>query len=625
VIDAVFGGFATHLSTSSVIGMLVLAALFHAAFGVLVALAFGAILNWAHKRGAKWVAGHGLVWGRLRVSHQRVLLLIGLWVMMLLSGFTHLCLGAFPFGYAYLHLFAVVGPIACLVLAVGVGLAQVSRAARLFLWALFLVGVYWLQARLIYQFSKSPPLSHIHALGLVHMYVLALLGLATEGVRWWRPSKRVVAALVVAATLFLAGSRPLLSLFSNEARVLVYQRTSLAYRLLWLLPDLNHDISPEERQAMCSAPPVNVPAEFTPESPSARGVVMIFIDSLRADRVGSRAADGTPLTPRISEFAARASDFSRAYTTAPSTRRALRSMVTGKFNAGPGDDLAGGGSLGYVLKDTGIQSVAVSAHKNLRYSLHMFDTYRQFEREVSNRSSVTSETSTRNAIEELEKIGSEDPFFMLVHYYDPHAHYVPNAMFDFGGSEIERYDAEVAYTDHWVGKLFDELEGNPRYKDVAVILVGDHGDEFWEHRFRRHLISTYDEAMRVPLIVKMPGNSGQVFDTPVSVADLFPTILQVFALDAPATTAGRSLFGAVTRQSAPPERPIHMISYYEDSVAVVTGDKKVIRNRQTGANEFYNLALDPLEKNNLADDEVDEFQDAYCGLLEWMETQTFVD
>ncbi len=627
VADAAMGGFVGSLSSAGLVGMLVLAALFHAAFGALVGLAWGGTLNWAQRRGATWQVGHGLVWGKLRMSHQRALLLVGLWVMMLLSGFTHLCLGAYPFGYAYLHLVAVVGPLACVLLGVGVGLAQLSRAARLFLWGLFLVGVYWLQARLIFQFSKNPPLSYIHTVGLVHIYALALLGLATEGVggsRLWRPSKRGVAVICLVATAMLLGSRPLVSLFSNQAGVLIHERTSMTYRLLWLLPDVDHEVSSQERRAMCPQPNEALPADSTPQSASARGVLLIFIDSLRADRVGFEALDGTPLTPRISEYASGASDFSEAYTTSPSTRRALRSMVTGKFNGGGGKNLAGEDSLGHVLREGGVRSVAVTAHKNLGYSLHMFDTYRQFEQEVSNRSSVTSETSTKNAIEELEKIGPADPFFMLVHYYDPHAHYVPNAMFDFGGSEIERYNAEVAYTDHWVGQLLDEVERNPAYKDVAVILVGDHGDEFWEHRYRRHLLRIYNEAVRVPLIIKLPQTSeGQVLDTPVSVADLFPTILQIFALDAPAKTLGRSLFPAVSSQRPPPERPIYMLSHFERNVAVVAGDQKIIRNRETGTNEFYDLRLDPFEKNNLADDKPDEFLEVYCWLLEWMERQTF--
>ncbi|MCP4448083.1 MAG: sulfatase-like hydrolase/transferase [Myxococcales bacterium] len=629
LLDTTVNGFTGSLSGSAVLGTLLIAALIHAAFGSLVGVAWGGLVRKAYKHGAKWQIATGLTSGRFRMSHQRIFLFIGAWVLVQLCGFTHLCLGAYPFGYSFLHLMAVVSAAFCLVVAIGVKLAPISRAARVLLWVLYLACLYWMQARLIFQFSKNPPLSYVHLIGFLHFYVLSLLALSSEWtsckitLRGWSPSRRTIGFASLAAIVVLAVARPSMSLLSHQTRLVLHERTSMTYRLLWFLPDTDHNVSSEERLELCPAPVDVLSPAPTPQAPAARGVLMLFVDSLRADRVGRSNGD-TPLTPSLSDFAAESTHFTTAYTTSPSTRRVARSLVTGRFNGGMGKDLPGKDTLGYVLQEAGVKTIAVSAHKNLRYSLHMFDTYRQFEQEVSNRSSITSESSTRNAIKELEKIDTSDPFFMLVHYYDPHAHYVPNDMFDFGGSELQRYDAEVAYTDHWIGKLLDELEQNPNYNDVAVILVGDHGDEFWEHRYRRHLLRIYDETMRVPLMIRLPGDtSGKSLDMPVSVADLYPTILGLFALSTPTKTLGRSLVDTLQTGTPPPKRPIYMISHFERAVAAVANGKKVIINRLIGASEFYDLEKDPNERNNLADKNPTEFHKLYCELLAWMEKQPF--
>lgn len=631
-LDPLLGDFARDLSGTSLVWLLCFSVLLHAAFGALVGRLWGALLRWGQKMGITWHADDGLLWQRLRLrlSPQRMLVVVGVWLLILLSGFTALCLGNFPFGMPYLHLAATVGPAMCLLIAIGAKLSPTSRCARLLLWSLFIAGYYWLQSRLIFQVSRDDPMNYLHALGMVQLYFVAILALSMEAarsnLRFIELPKRAVVGSCLVAAMFLLTARPLLSLGSHQDRLVIHERTSLSYRLLWLLPDiLDHSVSTEERQAICPAPATfNAPPAQTPDQAAARGVVLIFIDTLRADRLGARRSDGTPLTPRMSQFAEGATQFSNAYTTAPSTRRVSRSLVTGKFNAGSGKDEAGPDTLGYLLRDGGIKTSALAAHRNLGFSMHMFDTYTEFLEEAGHRRSLSSPTSAKLAIEELQKFAPDEPFLMLAHYYDPHRHYVPNDMFDFGDSVIERYEAEVAYTDHWVGELLDELDHNPAYQDVAVIIMGDHGDEFWEHRYRHHLLKVYNESMKVPLIIRLPGApAGQVFDTSVSIADLYPTLLDIFALESPVQTLGRSLLPAAQAKAPPPDRPIFMLSHYERIVAAVSGDKKILVNRDIATNEYYDLAVDPKEEHNLADEEPEEFQELYCALLAWMEEQAF--
>jgi arylsulfatase A-like enzyme len=107
-----------------------------------------------------------------------------------------------------------------------------------------------------------------------------------------------------------------------------------------------------------------------------------------------------------------------------------------------------------------------------------------------------------------------------------------------------RYREDVARADRAFGALIDSLRAVGRFDDAWVILVSDHGEEFWEHGFIGHAVTLYDEVLHVPLLVKRPGQrAGDVVDRPVSLLDVPATLNAALRLPGPAKLDGRPLFG----------------------------------------------------------------------------------
>ncbi len=610
-LDTAAGGFAAPLGAGGTAEFAVIAIVLHAAFGVL----FG---------GAAALVAAVPVWWRWRVSTSWLVMAAGAFVLLSLAAAVPFFLGAFPWGVPVWWLGIGFGvPFVVFVLA----FARLSRErtwAMAVVWFAYFSALYFLEARVVYQFSKQGLVYVAHTLGYAILYVTGLVGVYQVAVRARRalpgPSGRVAIGAAAVAVVALLAARPVLAGASDQLRLTLHGRTSLTYRLLELLPGGRLDVASAAARFDCASVPALARDDVAPvpaSAPRARGVVLVVIDTLRNDRVGDYQRAGAPLTPRLVELARTGVRFDRAYTTSPSTSRAMRSMVTGILNTGIADDFAGRDSIGALLKAEGVWTVAVSAHRNIFRSVYMFDRYIEIERGESNRVSVTAHESTAAVVEQLDLLPPDRPFFIMAHYYDPHAHYVANDLFHFGDSEEARYDAEIAYVDHYVGRLLDAL-AERGMSDVAVMVVADHGDEFWEHRYRRHLLHLYEESVHVPLILHVPGGvRGARVGTPVTLADIAPTVMDLLGLAVPAAMEGTSLVPAIDGKPVP-RRPIPITQYYEDAYALVNGDHKVIINFDTGVVEHYDLAADPNEALNLSDENRPELEPMACELLSWL-------
>jgi len=176
------------------------------------------------------------------------------------------------------------------------------------------------------------------------------------------------------------------------------------------------------------------------------------------------------------------------------------------------------------------------------------------------------------------------PFLLWVHFYDPHSPFEPPDGHRFGDGLEDRYDAEVAYADVHVGKLVAQLPPN-----TVVVITADHGEDLGEHGVYYHGRSLYDADVRVPLIVHAPAIAPRVVDTPVSLADIAPTVLELAGLPRPAGMNGRSLAGDV----APRPLLIELVPdgvILRDLVAVVDGEWKVVWDRAANAWSLYRIA-----------------------------------
>jgi arylsulfatase A-like enzyme len=221
------------------------------------------------------------------------------------------------------------------------------------------------------------------------------------------------------------------------------------------------------------------------------------------------------------------------------------------------------------------------------------------------------------AIEVLASTPADRPVCSYIYVPDPHRPYRPHEGFDFGPSLIDLYDGEIAYTDYHLGRLFDWMEQSGRLDNTIIVIMSDHGESFGERMVYKHNSQLYDEQMRVPMIVYVPGQAPRRIRDYVTTVDLGATILNLIGIDVPAEYAGVTLLPLMRGQPFihPPIYGEHAIigeSIYagpEKTVdpetrkyMVVTQDGfKLIYNRNFFCFELFDLKNDPLELHNLYD------------------------
>jgi len=184
------------------------------------------------------------------------------------------------------------------------------------------------------------------------------------------------------------------------------------------------------------------------------------------------------------------------------------------------------------------------------------------------------------------------------------------------------YDGELHRLDGLVGELVGLLEAKGLTGQTLVVFTSDHGQEFAEHGGYTYGHSLYDEVLRVPLFVAGmgAGSAGGVVETPVSLLDLAPTLLEIGGASIPAEAEGRSLLPAL-QGGALAERPVYSESLYRVPVelkAMRSGGYKLIYDADRGEMEIYDLTADPGEQTNLAAGAPQVAEVMRQALLEWI-------
>jgi arylsulfatase A-like enzyme len=200
------------------------------------------------------------------------------------------------------------------------------------------------------------------------------------------------------------------------------------------------------------------------------------------------------------------------------------------------------------------------------------------------------------AIKRLEQKDTEGPFFLYLHFMDPHEPY--NAA-GGQGPAFERYLREVALCDASIAALVRALGRRGFTRRTALIISADHGEAFGQHNTPTHGGALYEELVRVPLIIHVPGARARQVDTPVSLMDIGPTVLDLMGLSTPGSYMGQSLVPYLRGATPVLTRPI--VSDTARIRAMVMGDYKVIEDDTRGSQEIYDLSRDPGELDNLFD------------------------
>ena len=162
--------------------------------------------------------------------------------------------------------------------------------------------------------------------------------------------------------------------------------------------------------------------------------------------------------------------------------------------------------------------------------------------------------------------------------------------------EKSMYEGALAYLDHHLGEFFERLKQMGIYDDSLIIVTSDHGELFCEHGFIRHKVPLYEGVIRIPLYIKYPHNqiTGKKLQ-PITLADLYPTILSICGLPIPGGISGKP-FG----DNAGPA----VAEFYNYDIgahrAIYDGNYKFMQFERGREPELYDLKTDPLETNNIA-------------------------
>jgi arylsulfatase A-like enzyme len=373
-------------------------------------------------------------------------------------------------------------------------------------------------------------------------------------------------------------------------------------------------------------------------------VILISIDTLRADHMSLFGYD-RPTTPRIDAFADDARVFERAYATTSFTTPSVVSMLTGLYPYRHGvrllwqplDDKVV--TLPEWLRNAGYQTAAVVSNLVLADEGsglgRRFDHYdNRVDDPETNRPDMLERRAgptTDAAMQWVAKRGeSRQPFFLWVHYIDPHGPYEPPADADTSFKHdgelpidpervaeyvhdptvtdmldyVDRYDGEIRYTDREVGRLLDGLAKANLLDDALVILTADHGEYLLERpEFAFcHGFGVDEAVIRVPLIVRVPKTPPARITAPVSIVDITPTIFDALGMTTRATFDGKSLLGDCKGRTPYAEGPDPLGSGGRERALIAERFKWVLRHGMSNITRdawAFDLFTDPLEQQRL--------------------------
>lgn len=162
------------------------------------------------------------------------------------------------------------------------------------------------------------------------------------------------------------------------------------------------------------------------------------------------------------------------------------------------------------------------------------------------------------------------------------------------------YDGEIAWTDHHIGLLLDDLAANGLMDNTIVVLVSDHGEEFFEHNGKGHRFTLYDEVIRIPMILWYPSKiaAGTRVPAASSLIDIFPTLLDLSGVAASSQPMGRSLVGLIEGELEPSNKlAISELNTLGRNLTTFRGsDKKLLLDNASGRAWTYDLRIDRSER-----------------------------
>ncbi len=354
----------------------------------------------------------------------------------------------------------------------------------------------------------------------------------------------------------------------------------------------------------------------TPEVPEGTPVILISIDTLRADHLPAYGYQGVA-TPALDALRKDGILYERAYAVTPLTFPSHSSLLTGVLPAQHGvRDNVGyrldpakiqKGDLPFlpqILKKAGYATGgAVSAYvlqgkTGLKTGFDFYEDGIEFVSSTGLGGLQRPGGETLNIARPWLESVKDKPFFFFFHIYEPHTPYAPPE--PFASKYASKYDGEIASADQIVGELIADLKRLEVYDKALIVVLSDHGEGLGDHGEDEHGVFLYNESIHVPLLVKLPEaqKAGGTTARPVELLDVAPTVLGLLGMDVPKAMPGVSLLA----ENVPPRR-IYAESFYprlhfgwSELFSLIDEKNHYIDSPEP---ELYDLAKDPKETSNI--------------------------
>ncbi|MGH9144267.1 MAG: sulfatase-like hydrolase/transferase, partial [Vicinamibacterales bacterium] len=359
-----------------------------------------------------------------------------------------------------------------------------------------------------------------------------------------------------------------------------------------------------------------IPAALLSQPPGPPNVLLITIDTVRADRLGAYgyARAATPVLDRLSREGVR---FTDATTQAPLTAPAHAALLTGAYPAriGVRDNATtpvpdSATTAAELFKSRGyrtggfVGAFILTGPYGFAQGFDVFDAdFAGFSDGLKLQVQRRGDAVVDAALKWLA-IADTRPFFGWVHLYDAHAPYDPPPRFA-ARFKSSPYDGEIAYVDACIGRLVAALERSGRLDRTLVAVVGDHGESLGEHGEQEHGMFLYESVLHIPWIMRLPGaaHAGTIVREQVRAIDVLPTLTALAGVPM-SHVDGESVAGVVAGKPRRDPPSSYAETYYPkwhygwSELKSIRGDRwKYI---DAPKQEAYDLRTDPTERRNVA-------------------------
>lgn len=385
-------------------------------------------------------------------------------------------------------------------------------------------------------------------------------------------------------------------------------------------------------------------------------LLFVMVDTLRADRMGYMGykRDGKSLTPRLDALAKDSVYFTGTFAQGPNTPRSWPSIITSMYPSQVSVNshfknfskvLDDNVTMFEALRDAGIYTASYSSHfyynevRNVNQGFDVYDNDGAKDVAGSNHDIASPRIVAKAQAKLAELAASKQRFAMFVHLFEPHSTYMkhddvnPDWKITTRGTASlkQKYDFEIAFQDQWLGTLLDSLTEHGLQDNTMVVIMSDHGEAFGVHfaagkAMFFHGQTLYEELLRVPMLMSIPGVEPTAVDDVVELIDVAPTILEAMGVDRPAAFRGRSLLSRMLGEAELPQKAafaelLPSPGWDHSAKSMITGDGRYHLYYRTSDKRFelYDLVDDPEEKTNLWNKDKELSARLKDQLVEWIE------